>query len=44
MLHVRLLHAQGRAMSEMVMLEIDEIMHNVKGFQKGNSNVYKYVR
>jgi len=31
-------------MSEIVMPETDEIMHSVRSFQKGNSNVYKHIR
>lgn len=44
MLRVHVLHAQVRALSEMVMGEIDEIMHNGGSFQEGNSNVYKCIR
>lgn len=41
---VHVLHARVRAVSETIMWETDEIMHNVRSFQEGNSNVYKRIR
>lgn len=43
-LRVHALHARVRAVSEMVMGQIDEIMHRARSFQERNGNVYKGIR